>query len=410
MAQRATRHNGRAGKNGAYNPKHNDRDFDIKNSDHIDQEKFKQDVLWDCYHGIYSVADKTEDETKNFESVERAFYFAHYQDHIDAQNGRNEKAGHAERNRNLDDMISNPKTCPEETILQIGNIDSTIPLEVLGQIVVDYFTEFDNRFGAHVHILDWALHVDETTPHIHERHVFDCMDRYGYLAPQQEKALKEMGIPLPKPDEPAGKYNNRKMMFDSICRTLFIEVARLHGVDIIEEPVYGGREYLEKQEFIIQKNKEQIAHQNEKLDELSFKLEDTEKLIDEVVDAAYEKACEVVADTASAEAHSHDMKLIEDYKCWLSKPEREAPKNFRDYAIGRIEAIQNRLRESTALLFDRVKKRLADPLVRERNKDAIRAKARESVLAILEQKKRESADQVSKRSDERLEGKLNKER
>mgnify|MGYP004447262233 CR=1 FL=1 len=64
MAQRATRHNGRAGKNGAYNPKHNDRDFDIKNSDHIDQEKFKQDVMWDCYHGIYSVADKTEDEAR----------------------------------------------------------------------------------------------------------------------------------------------------------------------------------------------------------------------------------------------------------------------------------------------------------------------------------------------------------
>ena len=30
-----TRHNGRAGKNGAYNPKHNDRSFNINNSDHI---------------------------------------------------------------------------------------------------------------------------------------------------------------------------------------------------------------------------------------------------------------------------------------------------------------------------------------------------------------------------------------
>ena len=31
-----TRHNGRAGKNGVYNPKHNDRSFDIANSEHID--------------------------------------------------------------------------------------------------------------------------------------------------------------------------------------------------------------------------------------------------------------------------------------------------------------------------------------------------------------------------------------
>ena len=34
-----TRHNGRAGKNGAYNPKHNDRSFNISNSEHIDEKK-----------------------------------------------------------------------------------------------------------------------------------------------------------------------------------------------------------------------------------------------------------------------------------------------------------------------------------------------------------------------------------
>ena len=31
-----TKHNGRSGKNGAYNPKHNDREFDLDNSEHID--------------------------------------------------------------------------------------------------------------------------------------------------------------------------------------------------------------------------------------------------------------------------------------------------------------------------------------------------------------------------------------
>lgn len=30
-----TKHNGRAGKNGVYNPKHNDRNFDVSNSEHI---------------------------------------------------------------------------------------------------------------------------------------------------------------------------------------------------------------------------------------------------------------------------------------------------------------------------------------------------------------------------------------
>ena len=39
-----TRHNGSPGKNGAYNPKHNDRSFNINNSEHIDEEQAKRDV------------------------------------------------------------------------------------------------------------------------------------------------------------------------------------------------------------------------------------------------------------------------------------------------------------------------------------------------------------------------------
>lgn len=35
---KASRHNGRSGKNGSYNPKHNDRQFDPEHSEHIDQE------------------------------------------------------------------------------------------------------------------------------------------------------------------------------------------------------------------------------------------------------------------------------------------------------------------------------------------------------------------------------------
>ena len=34
--KRVTRHNGRSGKNGVYNPKHNDRSFNLSNAEHID--------------------------------------------------------------------------------------------------------------------------------------------------------------------------------------------------------------------------------------------------------------------------------------------------------------------------------------------------------------------------------------
>ena len=49
-----TRHNGRAGTHGTYNPKHNDRSFNLSNSEHIDPERAKGNIYWDCFHGSRS--------------------------------------------------------------------------------------------------------------------------------------------------------------------------------------------------------------------------------------------------------------------------------------------------------------------------------------------------------------------
>ena len=57
-----TRHNGRSGKHGTYNPRHNDRRFDVENSEHIDAERARQNVYWDCYRGFttYDFRDNPE--------------------------------------------------------------------------------------------------------------------------------------------------------------------------------------------------------------------------------------------------------------------------------------------------------------------------------------------------------------
>lgn len=89
----------------------------------------------------------------------------------------------------------------EETLLQLGNMDGAVSADVLAQVSAEYFEEFNRRYGSHVHILDRALHLDEATPHIHERHVFDAVNQYGELCPQQDKALEELGFELPKPNE-----------------------------------------------------------------------------------------------------------------------------------------------------------------------------------------------------------------
>ena len=217
-----TRHNGRSGKNGTYNPRHNDRRFNVENSEHIDAERAKKNVYWDCYRGVtfFESREKDEEYDFSFEEVERIYYNEHYSDHIEAQNARNEKTRHIERNRTVEDLLKNKKTCPEETIYQIGNIDETVSPEELLIVAGTFFGELEKRYGEYFHILDWALHVDEGTPHIHERHVFDCENKYGEICPQQEKALEKMGIPLPDPDKPKSKSNNRKKTFDAMCREM----------------------------------------------------------------------------------------------------------------------------------------------------------------------------------------------
>ena len=154
-----TRHNGRSGKHGTYNPRHNDRRFDVENSEHIDAERARQNVYWDCYRGFttHDFRDNPEQPDFSFEEIERMYYYEHYADHVNAQNARNEKTRHIERNRTVDDLLKNNKTCPEESIYQIGTIEESVSPETLALIVSEFYEEFERRFGSHIHILDLSL-------------------------------------------------------------------------------------------------------------------------------------------------------------------------------------------------------------------------------------------------------------
>lgn len=143
----------------------------------------------------------------------------HYTDFVEKQNARNAKIRHTERNRNIEDLLTSKKTCPEESIYQLGTLESHASPKELFQIATEFMDEFHERFGKHVHILDWALHLDEGTPHIHERHVFDCENKYGEIAPQQEKALEALGFELPKPDKPLDAIVDDDMKTEALPQT-----------------------------------------------------------------------------------------------------------------------------------------------------------------------------------------------
>ena len=376
-----TRHNGRSGKNGTYNPRHNDRRFNVENSEHIEADRARQNVYWDCYRGFttHDFRENPEQPDYSFEEIERMYYTEHYSDHVDAQNARNEKTRHTERNRTVEDLLKNNKTCPEETLYQIGTMEQSVPPEVLLEIVTEFQEEFERRFGSHVHIIDWALHLDEATPHIHERHVFDCENRYGELCPQQEKALEELGIPLPNPGKPKSRNNNRKQTFDAICRTLLFDITKRHGLHLDQEPSYGGRDYLEKQDYILMKQKERLAAQEQKLEELTLKIEDVETLLDDVSDAAYDKAVEVVADAVRQETHKEDIRLVEETKKWVLSSERKAPKKEREYAAARLDGVITKIKNAMQGALAKIQRTLMQPEMKQAGKEQIKAKARESI-------------------------------
>lgn len=393
---RASRHNGRKGKNGVYDVKHNDREFNVEHSEHIDAERAKQNVYWDCYQG-YSFGESNREGRMSFTQVESEYYYDHYWEHVQKQNRRNEEARHGERNRSVEDLLKNNKTCPEESLLQLGNIDRSVPASVLAKVVAEFFEEFERRYGSRVHILDWALHLDEGTPHVHERHVFDAKNRYGELCPQQEKALEELGFELPDPEKKKGKYNNRKMSFDAECRRLFLEIAQRNGVQVECEPIYGGATYLEKQDFIIENQKRRLEEKQAELQEITMKVADMESFVEEIAEEAYEKACEMLTVDVVEQTGQENLKELQKYKQWITAEERKLPKEVR-ILVGRcMDTLEKRFCDMAGQMARRVKEALQNPKRKEAAKEEIKQQARISVKEKLAKLRKETDAQKSEK-------------
>ena len=223
---RATIHNGRTSHLGAFTPKHNDRNFNIKNAEHIDPERVKDNRYWNW----------TGNPETTFEAAEQAFYEKYIQKHLNAQNARYKAQRHAERAKTMDEYRRSPQTCPEEVILMIGKAGDTIPADMMARIIQEQINWEQKQFPG-LKVLDVALHMDEQgAPHIHERRAWIYTDKEGNLAISQNKSLEQMGVELPNPDRPQGRYNNRKQTFSRMCREHLLQICKAHGLEIEEIP------------------------------------------------------------------------------------------------------------------------------------------------------------------------------
>lgn len=246
---RATIHNGRTGKDGAYNTKHNDRQFDIRNAEHIDPERVKNNRYWNW----------TGNPETTFEAAEQAFYEKHIQKHLDAQSARYRAQRHAERAKTMDEYRKNPQTCPEEVILQIGKLGDTIPADMMARIIQEQINWEQQQFPG-VKVLDVALHMDEQgAPHIHERRAWVYTDKDGNFAISQSKSLEQMGVELPNPDKPRGRFNNRKQTFSRMCREHLLQICREHGLEIEEIPQEKSKSGLSHVAYMTRQEEEKAA-------------------------------------------------------------------------------------------------------------------------------------------------------
>lgn len=243
---RATRHNGRG-----YSAKHNDRDFDVKEAPHIDPDKAELNYLWNCY----------SDPTLTFEQVELKYYNETFGHQLEATNQKYIEQYHPERVKSMETWMKSNRHCPEESIMQIGNMEDKVDRQVFIECSNDFserLEQWNVEHGKPFTTLTKAIHADEAgAVHDHTRRVWHYEAADG-LRIGQEKALMAAGVELPDDKKPEGRNNNRKMTFDAMCRDLWLDVLRDHGLEIEREPVPDGKHNMTKEEMIREKYKTMI--------------------------------------------------------------------------------------------------------------------------------------------------------
>ena len=375
----------------------------MENAENIEASRTIMNLYWDCANGL-----RTHEENSRFPTFtqhERNEYEKRYGGFIAGQNARNIKAGHAKRNRTVDDLLADVRICPEETIYQIGKEGDCPPPEVLLEIVQEFMDTIEERFGRHVHVLDWALHLDETSPHIHARQVFDVENRYGEMEPKQEKALEQLGIPLPFPDKKPSKVNNRKVAFDGICRELLLGICREHGLEVETEAIYGGKMNRQKNDYIIAAQQEkiaaleklhealtadnaaktgQIAAKSAELEAKLEKLSDADAVLEAVSDVAYRQAVNVVTAIAVQETQRADRERITALMKQVESPDTRMWKKERLLVMHWLDQARHALRDTARQALERVTAVFRKTEVRTAAKEQIKDKARPAIHDLLQ--------------------------
>lgn len=218
---RGSRHNGRWG-----TERHNGRDFDTGKADHIDPKRTEQNVYYTWDGGP-------------IKGAELHYYEQTFGQALKAQNERHRAAGNLGRVRDMETWMQARQHRPEETILQIGTMEDGVDPEKFQKAMEHYVAwerAWSKAHGQPAQVLDVALHLDEASPHAHIRRVWQYQDAEGVWHVGQNKALEAAGVELPDPGKPEGRFNNRKMTYDAMCRAKWLDICEQYGFEVEREP------------------------------------------------------------------------------------------------------------------------------------------------------------------------------
>lgn len=299
-------HNARKGTNGVFLASHNDRNFYAANVDHINSNKSKENVyvITDAY-----IANHCD----TFEAAEHQFYNTQFYSYLLEKNERYIKNHHPERVQTMEQYRTNARTAPEETIYQIGDINQHVDGKILLK-VYEKFLEWQRKEYPLMYVMDYALHVDEAVPHIHQRAVWICQDKTsGSYKVGQAEALRQMGIQKPYPDKKTDRYNNEKVTFTKLCREKWEELCRNYGLDIYDErlePSRTGRTLLDVQCQNLKEKNLNLIEENNRRYEKSYKLADE---IDELTDEIEELSDTKKSLKRQIKSLEEDVSCLKDY-------------------------------------------------------------------------------------------------
>lgn len=290
-SMRITTNNNRRSPGGrVYSPRHNDRQFNLGKSTHIDPARTSNNWEWTWLENDRVLC--------SFEDAEREYYARYISDHLQAVNRRYQAQRHSERVKTIDEYRKAPQSCPEETIVCIGNRNNhPDPGELLAAYLE--LQHWQQRQFPQLHVLDYALHLDEQgAPHIHERHVWTYTDADGHLAIGQARALEQMNIQRPHPEQPRSRYNNAKQTYTAMVRAQFVEICQRRGLEIETQPRERSQSGLTLIEYQVRQEEQRLQGLQREADNLEI-----DRLLDTIIPSIEEE---------QAQEQLHSMQMQTD--------------------------------------------------------------------------------------------------